>query len=291
MSYGNRVKETSTSTGVGNLTLAGAVAAFVTFNTAFGLNRPLHYIILHDTDNTWEVGIGHLSASTTFVRDIILDNSSGGITAINFASGGLTIIATPTAGSLFGSPPYCFNRAGQGGQTLRNANEQFTNTITHTQVVDRVYGTRWITFAGLEIDQAHIECMTGVASALTKIALYRLDQAGDARQRIASCRTNTFDCATTGLKTASLDEGAIYLPPGEYGLFLVSNSTQALRMVTVTANVPASFAGRNTTNTLINRGLFANSHAFATAFPEPLGIGTWLGSSSVLHPHVLFSKA
>ena len=61
MAYGNRVKETSSTTGTGNITTAGAVTGFVTFNTSFGLNRPFHYFILHDTGNTWETGIGLFS--------------------------------------------------------------------------------------------------------------------------------------------------------------------------------------------------------------------------------------
>lgn len=291
MSYGNRVKETSTTTGVGNITTAGAVIGFVTFNTAFGLNRPFHYIILHDTDNTWEIGIGHLTASTTFVRDIIIDNSSGTTSAISFASGGLTLIASPTTGSLFNSPAYAFqDGGGAGGQFLRNATEEFASTGAETQVADRIVGIRWITFVGMDVNQAQIECMTGVASAEQKMAMYRLDQAGNARQRIVSCRTNTFDCATTGVKTASLDEGTVYIAPGEYALFWVANSTPGLRGIDVNNATGAHMGRRASSSLLMQRSLFADSHAFATALPEPLGITTWLTSSSVEHPMVIFTK-
>ncbi len=98
---GDRVKETSTGTGTGNLTLAGAVTGFVAFNPFFGLDICFSYWILHDTDNTWEHGIGHLSASTTLVRDSII-RSSNADAVVNFASGGLTIIASPGVVSLLG---------------------------------------------------------------------------------------------------------------------------------------------------------------------------------------------
>lgn len=82
--FEDRVKETTNSTGTGNLTLAGAETGHRSFNTAFGVGPSFNYVILSGTD--WEVGVGHLSASTTFVRDKV-ERSTNSNNAISVASG------------------------------------------------------------------------------------------------------------------------------------------------------------------------------------------------------------
>lgn len=87
----DRVKESSTSTGTGNFTLDGAVAGYVTFNSAFSTTVQFYYCIeAVDADgiatDDWEVGIGHLSNSTTLVRDYVLYSSNSNA-AVNFGAG------------------------------------------------------------------------------------------------------------------------------------------------------------------------------------------------------------
>ena len=66
----DRVKETSTTTGTGDITLAGAVSQFVSFNTAFGTNKRFSYAIVGQTGTEWQTGIGYLSGTTTLVREL-----------------------------------------------------------------------------------------------------------------------------------------------------------------------------------------------------------------------------
>lgn len=82
--YADRVKETTTTTGTGDLTLGGAVSAYITFNTAFGVGPHFTYLVGAGTE--WEVGVGHLSASTTLVRDRVMASSNSGA-LVNFAAG------------------------------------------------------------------------------------------------------------------------------------------------------------------------------------------------------------
>lgn len=66
---GNWIKQTSTTTGTGSLTLA-AVTGFPTFNDQFSASDYFYYTILNDSDGTpIESGIGHMSSSTVLVRD------------------------------------------------------------------------------------------------------------------------------------------------------------------------------------------------------------------------------
>lgn len=84
--YADRVKETTTTTGTGAITLAGAASQFQSFNAAFGLNAPFAYAIAGQTGTEWETGRGYLSGSTTLVRDVVTASSNSGA-AVNFSAG------------------------------------------------------------------------------------------------------------------------------------------------------------------------------------------------------------
>jgi hypothetical protein len=81
-----RVRETTTTTGTGNLTLAGAASNFQTFNTAFGLNIRFHYFIEDSTNGAWEDGEGYLSNSTTLVRERVIASTNSNA-LVNLGSG------------------------------------------------------------------------------------------------------------------------------------------------------------------------------------------------------------
>jgi hypothetical protein len=86
MFYDDRVKETATTTGTGDITLAGAVAQFQSFNSAIGTNKPLEYAIVGQTGTEWEVGEGYLSGSTTLVRRRVYASSNSDA-LVNFSAG------------------------------------------------------------------------------------------------------------------------------------------------------------------------------------------------------------
>lgn len=91
----DRVKETSTTSGTGTLTLAGAVAGFQSFTT-IGDGNTTYYAI---TDGaSWEVGIGTFTLSgTTLSRDVILASSNAGA-AINCSGSSKDIFVVYPAG-------------------------------------------------------------------------------------------------------------------------------------------------------------------------------------------------
>jgi hypothetical protein len=104
MLFGDRVRETTTSTGTGNVTLAGPTTGFQSFNAAFGTGSlPMftYGIIAVDGSGVptgdWEVGEGHLSASSTLVRDSVLANSAGNTSLISFSAGTKVVIGSHAA--------------------------------------------------------------------------------------------------------------------------------------------------------------------------------------------------
>jgi hypothetical protein len=87
----DRVQETSTTTGTGTFTLAGAVTGFQSFS-AIGDGNTTYYAIVLGSE--WEVGLGtYTSSGTTLARTTILESSNGG-TAVNFSAGTKNVFVT-----------------------------------------------------------------------------------------------------------------------------------------------------------------------------------------------------
>jgi hypothetical protein len=86
----DRVRETSTTTGTGTLTLAGAVSGFQTFSTAIGNTNTCYYTIVNGSE--WEVGLGTVAAGT-LARTTVLKSSNAG-SAVDFSAGTKDVFAT-----------------------------------------------------------------------------------------------------------------------------------------------------------------------------------------------------
>tara|TARA_X000001382_G_scaffold128912_2_gene119683 strand:+ start:402 stop:800 length:399 start_codon:yes stop_codon:yes gene_type:complete len=99
----DRVRETTTTTGQGTLTLAGAVAGFRSFLDVGDANTT-YYTIFDKVNNTFEVGVGTYTASDsnfsnnpTLARTTVLQTSAGNTTKISFASGSKDVFVTQPA--------------------------------------------------------------------------------------------------------------------------------------------------------------------------------------------------
>ena len=91
----DRVKETSTTTGTGTLSLAGALTGFQTFVAGIGDSNTTYYAIVHESANEFEVGIGTVTDASpdTLSRTTILESSNSD-SAVNFSSGTKTVFCT-----------------------------------------------------------------------------------------------------------------------------------------------------------------------------------------------------
>ena len=90
----DRVKETTSTTGTGTYTLAGAVAGFEAFSSV-GDGNTTYYACTDGTD--FEVGIGtYTSSGTTLARTTILQSSNSD-SAVSWSSGTRTIFCTQPA--------------------------------------------------------------------------------------------------------------------------------------------------------------------------------------------------
>lgn len=82
----DRVKETTTTSGTGPVTLLGAAVGYQSF-AAIGNGNTTYYTIADQGGANWEVGIGtYTAAGTVLSRDTVLDSSNGGA-LVNFGVG------------------------------------------------------------------------------------------------------------------------------------------------------------------------------------------------------------
>jgi hypothetical protein len=91
----DRVKETTTTTGTGTVTLLGASTGFQSF-AVIGDTNTTYYTIAGQTGSEWEVGVGTYSSSgTTLARTTVLSNSSATQpSALSFSAGTKDVFVT-----------------------------------------------------------------------------------------------------------------------------------------------------------------------------------------------------
>jgi hypothetical protein len=133
----DRVKDTSTTTGTGSITVSGASpTGYRTFSTVLSAADTFYYCIQSQTTAEWEVGIGTYSSANVFARTTILSSSNSNL-VVPFQAGVKNVFITlsakktlqlgpadaPTAGSI----PYgngstlAYTAAGTSGQVLTSA--------------------------------------------------------------------------------------------------------------------------------------------------------------------------
>ena len=107
----DRVKESSTTTGTGTLTLGGAASGFQSF-AVIGDGNSTYYAIVDSAAGAFEVGIGIFTSSgTTLSRDTVLESSNAGA-LVDFAAGSKEVFVTyPAERSVVGGMGYIENAA------------------------------------------------------------------------------------------------------------------------------------------------------------------------------------
>ena len=98
----DRVKETTTTTGTGALTLAGAVTGFETFGTGVGNSNTTYYAVTLPGSAEFEVGLGTLNSDSSTITRTTVISSSNSDNAVNFSAGTKTIFCTlPASKTVF----------------------------------------------------------------------------------------------------------------------------------------------------------------------------------------------
>lgn len=128
----DRVNETSTTTGTGTFTLAGAVTGFQTF-AAIGDGNTTYYAIVLQGGSEFEVGLGtYTSSGTTLSRDTILSSSNSN-NAVNFSAGTKNVFCDyPAPKAIYGdatNTAFAAQIAASNGLIMNNMTVGTTFTI------------------------------------------------------------------------------------------------------------------------------------------------------------------
>lgn len=81
----DRVKETTTTTGTGDVSLGGPTPGFQSFNSVLSSGDKTFYSLVGE-DNTWETGIGTYKGSNILERTSVFESSNSG-GRVNFTAG------------------------------------------------------------------------------------------------------------------------------------------------------------------------------------------------------------
>ena len=94
----DRVKETTTTTGTGAITLAGAEVNFVAFSSVLSDGDTTYYAIVDDSNQDFEVGLGtYATSGNTLTRTTVLASSNSG-SAVNLLAGSKEVFINYPAG-------------------------------------------------------------------------------------------------------------------------------------------------------------------------------------------------
>ena len=95
----DRVRETTTTTGTGTITLGGAVTNFETFAANLSNADTTYYAIVDNTNSDFEVGVGTFTSSgTTLARSVIASSNSNNL--VDFGAGTKDVFITVPASKI-----------------------------------------------------------------------------------------------------------------------------------------------------------------------------------------------
>ena len=165
----DRVKDTSTTTGTGNITVSGSAPfGYRTFSTVLSVGDTFYYAIQGQSTAEWEIGVGTYASTNQFARTTVLASSASG-SAVSFSSGTKNVFITlpanktlqfdasgsPTAGGiLYGTGSMLsYSAVGTAGQALISGGTGAPTwtTITGLGTVTSINvsgGTTGLTYSG-----------------------------------------------------------------------------------------------------------------------------------------------
>lgn len=217
MTFFDRIKETSTSTGTGIFTLSGAVTGYVAFT-----NGTYKYCIVNSTETEWEVGEGTV-ASGVLTRTTIEASSNAGST-VNFSAGTKYVFNTVSAAYVNSLVPYtgATSNLNLGTHGIISDYLQLSTTPTATGAVGRMIwndtdGTLDIGMKGgnvtLQVGQEQlIRVVNKTGGTLTEAAYQAVYISGAQGQRpkvaLAQGNTDETSAPTIGLVTETIANNA-----------------------------------------------------------------------------------
>lgn len=183
----DRVKETTTTTGTGAITLAGAASGFRAFSSVMAANDTCFYAIVGGTE--WEVGQGKFN--TTLSRDIVLASSNSNA-LVNLSAGTKDVFLT--------APAEILNDPVNPTSPYFIADDLIAGSVETGEIGDYGWSFTNGSITKLNGIQAHpgVVRQTGSTTANQVVSFYLANAVGD-----TICRFDEFDEATFIFKEAA----------------------------------------------------------------------------------------
>ncbi len=257
----NNVQETTTTTGTGNITLAGASENGRTFTSQFQTNQRFTYFI-DDGSGNWESGIGYLSSSTVLVREKPQDGSA--TTPVNFAAGTKQVfVAASNLNVLNGSSGHSTLGASVKFSVPSNLVRLNSNM---TLAADRLHFVpALITYSG-PYDLIGVRIVTGAGTSSNKmhLGLYDINPTTGEAGTLLFSATN-IDPSVAGMISASIP--TVNVTPGWYYMGLWCDTTPSIRAndQNIMMHCPTQVANNSNLQTLAWQ--YINSQAGLTDLP------------------------
>ena len=158
----NRVRETTSTTGTGAVTLAGAVDGFQTFAAGIGNSNTTYYAISLNTANEWEVGLGTLNAdSSTLTRTTVLESSNSD-SAVDFSAGSKEVFCTlPAEKAVYLDASD--DPVGVSGGQITDETKTFSNysNITASRTLTLASGTNYMLVGPITVNDTYVWDVAG----------------------------------------------------------------------------------------------------------------------------------
>ncbi len=148
----DRVKETTTTTGTGTVTLDGASVGYQSFSAGIGSGNSCYYAIVLGSE--WETGIGTVGTGT-LSRDTVLQSSNSDA-KVNFSAGSKEVCVTDpadrsvyrgTSGNAVLFPIWENTTTVSGAYSITNGNRAMSyGPITITGSVTVPTSSSWLVF-------------------------------------------------------------------------------------------------------------------------------------------------
>lgn len=97
----DRVLETSTTTGTGNIVLGGAPGGYQSFADGIGNSNTTYYAVFNTAADEWELGLGTLNGDSTELARTTVYSSSNSNSAVDFSSGLKNVFVTYPSSQTF----------------------------------------------------------------------------------------------------------------------------------------------------------------------------------------------
>lgn len=242
----DRVKETTTTTGTGAITLAGAEVNFVAFSSVLSDGDTTYYAIVDDSNQDFEVGLGtYATSGNTLTRTTVLASSNSG-SAVNLLAGSKEVFINYPAGKsvyLDGSGQLVI---GGTAVTATAAELNFVDGVTsnlQTQIdsIDPVKATQTKTY--LLNEASTITLSSAITSGVPVVSVtkeiaqtgttnnnWQVNSTGENYTRVNSATATTLTPSAVGDGTFTLGTGSF--SAGDVGKTIEGNGGVAILTAT-----------------------------------------------------------